>query len=264
MKRSSKHNRRLAKTVGLTLLLSAAVASQGMAAEVITDGIILNGGTRTLTEDTEVSNSGAGTVISLSGGAELTAEKALTVTADYGAGHSTGMNINGSTLTVAGKTVIGVTCTSSNTSHYAYGISMSGLSGASSASFQDLEINSSSAAGAAFGISGSDACTNTVTGTAKLNVTAGGSSGAIGIQTIGTNTFGNLEISAVSAAGSATGINYQSKAGKTASVTVTGTALLAVKGYSSADGIKSQQDSKSNFNELVIAAEATNGTASGI
>ncbi|WP_301961804.1 autotransporter outer membrane beta-barrel domain-containing protein [uncultured Phascolarctobacterium sp.] len=263
MKRSSKHNRRLAKTVGLTLLLSAAVASQGMAAEVITDGITLNGGTRTLTEDTEVSNSAAGTVISLSGGAELTAEKDLTVTAANGTGKSEGMNINGSTLTVAGKTVIGVTCTSSNTSHYAYGISMSSLSGASSASFQDLEINSSSAAGAAFGISGSDACTNTVNGTAKLNVTAGGSSGAIGIQTIGTNNFGNLEITAVSAAGSATGINYQSKAGKTASVTVTGTALLTVKGQS-AWGIKSQQGSKSNFNELMIIAEATQSDAYGI
>ena len=263
MKRSRKHNRRLAKTVGLTLLLSAAVASHGMAAEVITDGIILNGGTRTLTEDTEVSNSGAGTVISLSGGAELTAEKALAVTAANGTGKSEGMNINGSTLTVAGKTVIGVTCTSSNTSHYAYGISMSGLSGASSASFQDLEINSSSAAGAAFGISGSDACTNTVTGTAKLNVTAGGSSGATGIQTIGTNNFGNLEITAVSAAGSAYGINYQSKAGKTASVTVTGTASIAVKGQA-AWGIKSQQGSKSNFNELTIVAEATGSDAYGI
>ncbi|MDO5379529.1 MAG: autotransporter outer membrane beta-barrel domain-containing protein [Acidaminococcaceae bacterium] len=263
MKRSSKHNRRLAKAVGLTLLLSAAVASHGMAAEVITDGITLNGGTRTLTEDTEVSNSAAGTVISLSGGAELTAEKDLTVTAANGTGKSEGMNINGSTLTVAGKTVIGVTCTSSNTSHYAYGISMSSLSGASSASFQDLEINSSSAAGAAFGISGSDACTNTVTGTAKLNVTAGGNSGAIGIQTIGTNNFGNLEITAVSAAGSATGINYQSKTGKTASVTVTGTASIAVKGQS-AWGIKSQQGSKSNFNELMIIAEATGSDAYGI
>lgn len=260
MKRARKHNRRLAKIVGLTLLLSAAVASHGMAAEVITDGIILNGGTRTLTEDTEVSNSGAGTVISLSGGAELTAEKALAVTAANGTGKSEGMKIDNGTLTVAGKTVIGVTCTSSNTSHYAYGIEMSP---SSAVSFQDLEINSSSAAGAAFGIAGDADCTNTVTGTAKLNVTAGGSSGATGIQTIGTNNFGNLEITAVSAAGSAYGINYQSKAGKTASVTVTGTASIAVKGQI-AEGIISQDGSKSNFNELMIIAEATNGTAYGI
>lgn len=259
MKRSSKHNRRLAKTVGLTLLLSAAVASHGMAAEVITDGIILNGGTRTLTEDTEVSAAaGAETVIKLSGAGILTAQKDLTIKATE-AGKIDGLNINNGTLTVAGKTMIDVTSTG-NSSH---GIYMSSQYGASNTSFQDLEINSSAVAGGAFGISGDVDCINTVTGTAKLNVTASGTTNAYGIQTIGTNNFGNLEITAVSAAGSAYGINYQSKAGKTASVTVTGTASIAVKGQS-AWGIQSQEGSKSNFNELVIAAEATQSDAYGI
>ncbi|WP_455654934.1 autotransporter outer membrane beta-barrel domain-containing protein [Phascolarctobacterium sp.] len=259
MKRSSKHNRRLAKAVGLTLLLSAAVASHGMAAEVITDGIILNGGTRTLTEDTEVSAAaGAETVIKLSGAGILTAQKDLTIKATE-AGKIDGLNINNGTLTVAGKTMIDVTSTG-NSSH---GIYMSSQYGASNTSFQDLEINSSAVAGGAFGISGDVDCINTVTGTAKLNVTAGGTTNAYGIQTIGTNNFGNLEITAVSAAGSAYGINYQSKAGKTASVTVTGTASIAVKGQS-AWGIQSQEGSKSNFNELVIAAEATQSDAYGI
>ncbi|WP_455656126.1 autotransporter outer membrane beta-barrel domain-containing protein [Phascolarctobacterium sp.] len=256
MKRSSKHNRRLAKTVGLTLLLSAAVASHGMAAEVITGGITLNGGTRTLTEDTEVSNSAAGTVISLSGGAELTAEKDLTVTAANGTGKSEGMNINGSTLTVAGKTTI--TSTSSNTGNRAYGIE---ILNSSALSFQDLEINASAAASGVIGISGTSNATNTVTGTAKLNVTSEGGGIVTGINAAGAHEFGNLEINATATTDKAIGINIPIQPAGT--VTVTGTTLLAVKGQI-AEGIISQDGSKSNFNDLVIAAEATNGTAYGI